>query len=627
MSKALRVLFYGLLSLLILSAWCFTQEKAPSSAPNQANSPAQSAAQTAAQGKAEEPYKSATVLKFTTRLVIVDVIATDHKGNPVTDLKREDFSIQEDGKEQETKVFAFESPLSSPAPLSAPKLPANIFTNAPRYSTTKALNVLLLDALNTRTADQTAAKEHMLEYLEKLPSDQPVAVYALGTKLRLIQDFTTDPTLLKNAVKGLKAKSSPVLNNPAGGSGINETLPGAMQEFMPEGMREQMQAFQRESVSMQMDMRVGLTLAALNAIARSLAGYPGRKNLIWMSQSFPLAILPDSNAVSPRDTSAERNYTAAFDKTATILTDAQVAVYPIDVGALVNSSVISSLSNTDSSGNYLGQTLSGRSGTSVREGAQGISDELGRTSNELFAEHSTMNELAEETGGKAFYNRNDLTTAITSSLQDGGTYYTLGYYPDNKDWNGKFRKIHVKVDRPGVKLRYRMGYFAVNPRAFSSLTQEQKNADFGQALSLDYPASTAVTFQARFKPPSLETKNKVIINFAVDPRIVSFEQQADGKQHAAVDCGVAVYSRKGKAVDVFGNTANAALTSEQFANIMKAYFPCNVAFDLAPGDYILRMGVRDANTGLIGSTNAMVTVPPAPAAAAPKAGKAPGTNQ
>jgi VWFA-related protein len=592
------------LILTFLAGISVTQEK---SAPQQTGG--QSTSDPAIQA---QPAPAATVLKFTTRLVVVDVIA-DHQGHPVTDLKQQDFSLIEDGKEQSIKVFSFQSPetAASAAPAKAPELPANVFTNVRHFDPTKVLNVLLLDALNTKTVNQVSAKEQMLKFLEKLPADQPVAVYAMGSKLLQLQDFTTDPALLKTAVKEFSAKHSPVLDRQASGTGLSEMPAGAAQEMMARaGVLDQMRFFQQENLALEMDQRVALTLNALNALAGSLAGYPGRKNLVWLSESFPLAVLADNSTGAGDPGVNFRNYAGAFDRTASLLTDAQVAIYPVDIGNLVSDAVYAGLSNTDSSGEYIGRTATGRSGTgSTLSRRQAYGKELDQTSQDQFNAHSTMNELANRTGGKAFYNRNDVLNSINKSIDDGSTYYTLGYYPDNKDWNGQFRKVQVKVNRSGVKLRYRLGYFATDPQAYAKLDAHERGVDFGKALSLDIPASTALPFQARVSLPSEETKNKLIIHYAVDPHALNFELQSDGLQHAAVDCAVGVYTRKGEPVGIHGNSTLTAAKTDQVAKIMQGTFPCQAQFDIAPGDYIFRLGVRDPHSGLMGTTNAQVTVP------------------
>lgn len=580
-------------------------------------------------------YKSATVLKYTSRLIIVDVVATDHKGDPVRDLKAQDFSMAEDGEKQELRVFEFQSPAdsaaasaaASPAATSLPKPAPNVFTNAPRYNVSRALNVILLDALNTTSTNQAYAREQMIKFLEKLPAGQPIAVYALGAKLRLVQDFTSDSAMLKKVISSLKGQGSPVLDQAAGSGHTMDYYPaGNLMEGMslfPQ-MLGQVRQFQQENVIMQDEFRIRFSLAAMNSLARTLAGYPGRKNLIWLSESFPLSILPNTsypqggeagvNAMTSHGLDG-RDYSAEVARTTSILTDAQVAVYPVDVRALVNNELYSSLSNTSqTTGDYMGRVATGRSSTatSAVQARNQINDEMSVTSNDLVAGHSTMNELAERTGGKAYYNHNEVDSAIRRTIDDGSTYYTLGYYPANKNWNGSFRRISVKVQRPGVKLHYRVGYFALDPQGYSKLDPNQRAAEFGQALSLDVPASTALVFQARVFPPSEQTNNKVRVSFTIDPHQISFED-ADGLHHATVDCAIAAYSTHGEAVRAEGGTSNAALKPEQFVAVMNSFFPCQRQLALPPGDYLLRLGVRDNRTGLIGTVNASVTVPPVPA--------------
>jgi hypothetical protein len=223
--------------------------------------------------------------------------------------------------------------------------------------------------------------------------------------------------------------------------------------------------------------------------------------------------------------------------------------------------------------------------------------------------HSSMNFVAEQTGGKAFYNRNDLAGAIREGLEDGLVYYTLGYYPEDKDWNGKFRRVAVKTNRAGLKLRYRQGYFAVDPKGYSKLDPKRQAMDFGEALSLDYPVSTALTFRAAAIPPSDKTANKLVINFGVDPHTIGFELQDDGLQHASIDCAAQAFTLKGEPVQLHGNTFNAALKPDAYQMVMQRFLPCNQALDLSPGDYVLRLGVRDNASGMIGTANARVIVP------------------
>ena len=111
----------------------------------------------------------------------MDVIALDHKGVPVADLKADDFTLQEENKPQRIRVFNFQQAAQGqPAVMAPATLPASRITNMPRFKTNSALNVLLLDGINVTNANQKYAREQMLKFLEKLPAGQPLAVYAHG---------------------------------------------------------------------------------------------------------------------------------------------------------------------------------------------------------------------------------------------------------------------------------------------------------------------------------------------------------------------------------------------------------------------------------------------------------------
>src|SRR5205085_5734267 len=199
----------NVLSLILLAAVTLLGQSNPST-------PSSSSSQAPAPPSiAETPSEPSMVLKVTTRLVVVDVVVTDRHGAPVTDLKPGEFTILEDGKEQKITVFALArtNPTQIVATKAAPPPAAqNAFSpmvdNLPHYKPNGALNVLLLDGLNTTIRDQKYAREQMLKLLARLPNDRPVAIYLLGRKLSLLQDFTSDPTLLREASISLTGRGS-----------------------------------------------------------------------------------------------------------------------------------------------------------------------------------------------------------------------------------------------------------------------------------------------------------------------------------------------------------------------------------------------------------------------------------
>lgn len=510
-------------------------------------------------------YQSPTTLRANTRLVVVDVVATDNKGQPITDLKAEDFAMLEEGKPQKVSNFSFQHPGVAPAPAARP-LPPNVVTNAPQFAT-NSLNVILFDTVNGEFASQAYARDQLIKFFAGASLDRPVAIFALESQMRLLHDFTTDAGALKAAVEKYR--------QPA-------------QAATTESIESRASAFETKGDYHTNERNIETTLNQLNALAKILAGYPGRKNLIWLSESFPLDLFPDSVlpagvSVADLDGSARapsratnsfqnmvqggafRDYAALVKKVADAMMAAQVAVYPVDAAGV------------------------------------GKNDHL--------ASVHTANDLAERTGGRAFHNTNDLGGSMRTSIDDGSTYYTLAYYPDNKKWDGQFRVIQVKTSRPGVTLRYRLGYYAVDPEKAGKEEAGRVTEDFSRSLQADAPGATAVRFQAGVLPPSNQTRNKLVVNFAVDPHTVLFERTADGLEHARVSCTVWAYGKdKDKPIMSHGETTQADLKPEVFDQMMKQYFPCKQELDLKPGTYTLKLGVLDRTSNLMGTTSATVTV-------------------
>jgi VWFA-related protein len=578
MSKTVVMLTFML--TMVFTASCLAQQN--TAAPAAGSQDAQAKA-----GPAQQPaYETSAVLKVKTRLVVVDVVARDSKGAPVTDLKQDDFTIIEDGKAQKVRIFNFQRPdASQAAPAQSPAIAANIVDNFPHFKPGRALNVILLDSLNTTRLNQMMARQAMIKFLENLPENEPVAVYLLDNRIRLLQDFTTDPSALREVVRSFKGKSSPLLNVSANGSPVTPILPGISQS-LPAQMAAQIREFEQSQALNLVDQRVNVTLSALNSLARTLSGYPGRKNLIWISETFPFDVL-----MSTVTSQTARNYSHDVARTGNLLSDSQVAVYPLDARGLAGIGLINVANDA------------GSMSSSVAP--------VGREADDQMAARTTMLDLAERTGGRAFYNRNDLDSAVRESIDDGSTYYTLGYYPENKDWNSAFRKIQIKLQRSGVKLRYRTGYFAVDTAAFAKLNPKKQDEDFDEALSLNIPVSTALPFQAMVMPPSAKTQNKVVVSYGVDPHALSFETGNDGLQRVDMECAVRVFAKNNpdKPITAEAQKMGGALNAEAYAKVMKGFFPCRDQLNLQPGDYLLRLGVRDNMTGLIGTANATLNIP------------------
>lgn len=516
--------------------------------------------QTTTSSQPQDVLQSNQTLRTNTRLVVVDVVATDSNGQPVSDLKASDLTVLEDGKPQKISAFSYQR--EKAASVVASSATAGAFTNAPQYKNASSMNVILLDALNGNLAGHAYGRDQLLRFLDKGTLTQPTALYALEEKLTLLHDFTTDIKGLRSLVQDYK---------PKGAAHVQDVYSSAS----PFSARAPSNATTSHTME--------VTIAALNSLAGALAGYPGRKNLIWISEGFPITLFPEiifddpagcmsctnpTPATMANSTSFSsgtgKDFDAEVQKVANALMNAQVAMYPVDASGLQKDNHLNAI--------------------------------------------NTMRSLADRTGGKAFYNRNDVDLGISSSLEDGSTYYTLEYYPANKTWDGKFRSIQIK-SRSGVNLRYRQGYYALDPGVQNKYTDKTLTRTFSDALSLDSPSATGVVFRAGMAPPSAKDK-QVTVNFAIDPHTLGFERKNDGLQHIMVSCAVAAFSEKGSFLKEEVSSVTAAMKADEFEKMMKGQqFPCKRTINLKPGNYNLTLGVVDRNSGLIGTTTAWVKVP------------------
>lgn len=567
------------------------------------------------------PKEPALSLRVTTRMVLVDAIVVDREGHPVKGLKSDDFTVTEDGIRQ--SIASFSEHTSEHANAAAPPvLPPHVTTNRPAVTQANAENgtvaVLLLDGVNTPPQDQIYVKQQMLKFLARqYDPNMKLAVIALTNRLTVLQNFTQDPLLLRAVldryVAGTPAVArrdgemetpsasvpTPTINLPAqaiGGSngmgapppdpGLPATLAaGGSSASIFEDIAYMTDRFERESENFARDTRISTTLAALEEIARFMSGQGGRKVLLWFSTGFPFSVVGDS----PSAMETERNYGDQIRRTINLLNDAHVATYTIDAGGLVPSS----LGDPSRSGRDPGKVVLGIDTNRT----------LSTESFQRFSTHDAMETIARDTGGR-YFNTNDLDLAIKSALTESSSYYMLGYYPSKKKWDGKFRNIKLQLDRPGTQLRYRRGYFALNT---SDWKKDKGENALTAALTSNSLPSTEVTFIARALPP--QPDSDTIVEFAIDPSTLSFQTEAGNLHHCTLQFEVQAFTTEGKRVKAEVQTAEASLPEPTYERVSKQELPMSVPIRLAPGNYILRLGVRDNLTGLFGTADLAVEVP------------------
>jgi VWFA-related protein len=557
---------------------------------------------------------SDTTLRVTSRETVVDVTVTDAKGRPIHDLKQSDFVVKEDGKPQPLRSFQEFSENTPPAVRTPPPLPPNVYTNLQHAPTTSAVNILLLDALNTQVLDQVVMKQESLKYLKSMPAGTRIAVLGLSSSLRILQGFTSDPGLLIAVMDSKKNRAlpSPFIDNDSGGA-LDDQV-DAQTELGNDDIAAGMQQFENELATEQQDIRNRMTLEALNQIAAYVNGIKGRKNLIWFTEGMPLNMFPTGGT---NDLEEITDYAKDVRRTTDLLAAAEVAVYPVDVRKLFN--------------NPANGADQGLSRITVNTAANQVAKQA-QFRQKTGQEQLSMAAVAEATGGVAYFNTNDLKGAIDKAIENGANYYSLSYIPPDLNFDGRFHTIDVHVDRPGVHLNYRKGYNAddivhnaITPMLpLTTSAPEPYGSNMQASMGRGVPTASQVLFDVRVTPSAGPAKpaDATVIG-TLDPKLqgkalvrydvlyfipaissqIAFALGADGSHKCSLEFDLAAYDVYGKRITGLSQTSNSPpFTAEQLQQFLKQkQFQFLQQIDLPPGEIFLRAGILDAVSQKVGT--------------------------
>ena len=518
-------------------------------------------------------------IQITTRIVYVDVVVRDSAGRIVHGLTGKDFRMIEDGKPQQVDFFRDHTQdIAKVAASAGGTGDRNEFSNVDvSGEASNSVNVILFDFFNTAPQDQLYARKEMIRFLEALPPGRQTALFVLGTRLRMVQGFTGSTDRLLAAARGVKLEPSAVES--LGEQQQDADLAGLISGG-PAGESAMAHMFALQSGQDATRSR-DITRTALDQLAQALSGYPGRKNLFWLADTFPVYGGPalelhdasnaiNNNAIDLADL-AQGNHQEA---------SAQVAIYPI------------SLMGLDASG--FGPESAGMT-----------------ASKQLFTQrapmHSMLNDLAEQTGGQATFGSNDFAGALRRGFEDGSNYYTLAYRPENHKWDGQFRKITVKMNEGGYSLSYRRGYYALPDPPPMDSTQM-----LSAALQPDTPQATMLQLRSKVEMPDAEHA-AVRVNSVIDPGNVAFSTDARGRRHARL---LVTLMALPDAVDP-KQTAPPVQTSgvyvvdldeAAFRKLLVSGMAMQQQLTLAAGRYRLRLGVADMANNRIGTLDMPIEV-------------------
>jgi VWFA-related protein len=560
------------------------------------------------------PAAPPTTLQSNASLVLVDVVVTS-KGKPVPGLKKSQFQLLENGKPQVITSFEeHQAPMQGMA--NGTRLAPDTYSDGLDYPASTPVNVLLLDALNTPMADQMQARQQMLDYLKTLPRGTPIAIFTLASRLRMVQGVSADSSLLSAAIQGANAGPRPsMVIDPAADQALDTTIADQSSFSASQQTISTMQQFQADVTAMQADLRVGLTLEAMQQLARYCSGIPTRKNLIWFSGSFPLALDGDATLDTPFE--AARNYSEELRETSHLLSAARVAVYPVDARGLLTlpMSDANYSASTNPNAPAAGAVNGARRGT-LASGMPSIAKDNLKFMKQTAAEHASMLQVAMDTGGWAFVDSNGLRQAVERIIQHGSSYYTVGYAAGDKQMDGKFRGIQIHVSEGNYQLAYRRGYYADDP--LKRLPFRSSEVSLAATTIHGAPTSSELLFTVHVVPATdslpkegsaaqLETASKTplrryALDFNVDMHNLTLNTSDDGSSRAQIEFIVIAYDKDGRRLEASDNGFAFHLRADQYPAAMHNGLPRHLDLDLPPGQIFMRVAVHDLLSNRIGST-------------------------
>ena len=519
-----------------------------------------------------------------TILIQVPVVVTDRNGNHLHGLTKDDFRVFENGKEQ--KLSTFEEIVTTSTKLPAVASKPDEFRNLTLpQDQPHSVTVIALDSVNTPFLDQTYGRHELVKYLaNSVESGQVLALMLMTSHgLKVVQGLTGDPEQLTQILKKASGEIPAMQGTPevaqidasgeaAGAqylSVMGKDSGAAMDNFVEHGDALYAQFQQANAIE--------TTLNSFLGIAYALYGIPGRKSLIWATGSFPFTL--NSPATVPGG-----YLSTLYERTMQALAEAQVSVYPIDMRGLV----VGGIGSGSRSGAPSPQRMSARSWYQE-------------------SKIDTLNQFAEMTGGKAYYNTNDLATSFKRAADDASSYYQIGYYLDKSNEKAGWRKLKVKVEKEGTEVRAREGFFVTNATIHRELT---RSTDLGNAL-ISPLEGTGIPITMKWAGVSGDgDKKKAEFMVQLAPGSIVFGGAPDNRVN--FEYVVTAYAEKAKKDDIpkkFGQAYATPVPDNKMATlrtngiVFKGFLP-----EIAPGQYAVRLVVRDNVTGKIGSVTAPLTV-------------------
>ena len=530
------------------------------------------------------------VVKISTNLIQVDVTVTDSKGRIVKDLKSEDFEIYENGEKQKITNFSFVSSIrekAEPVKRPADKTSVPVPTAELKAEQVRRTFALVVDDLSLSFQSAYHTRRALKKFVdEQMQDGDLVAIIRTGAGIGALQQFTTDRRQLYAAIEK-------VVWNPSGRGGLGAFAPIRDNERIDnptetEEDREARENSERSFDDFQGSVFATGTLGALRYIVTGMRELPGRKAVVLFSDGFKLL---QTNEQGFSEGGRVLDFLRQLVDTAN---RASIVFYTIDARGLVTTGISAEDSVDASQPGRTQQILSERS-------------------TELFDTQSGLTYLAQQTGGFAVLNNNDLSGGVRRVL-DVQSYYLIGYDPDTDTFDAKirrFNKLEIKVKNKDLKVRYRSGFFNVASRdAPVANTNQTPAQQIQNALTSPFAVNDiSLRLNALFGN-NVAQGSFVRSLLHIRAQDLKFTDEPDGTKKAVFDILAITFGDNGVPIDQISKSYTLTVNDEMYKKFQKTGFVYYFTLPIKkPGAYQLRTALRDAQAGKVGSASQFIEVP------------------
>ncbi|HEY2471611.1 MAG TPA: VWA domain-containing protein [Terracidiphilus sp.] len=518
----------------------------------------------AAQSGQQDTY----VFKANAELVLTNVVVRDSKtGEFVRGLKQSDFSVSENGKQQQIATFDFQT-VEMAKPLNEATI-SGLAAGVTGQGTKAAvvakpedlrnhrLIVMFFDLTSMQPEDLDRCVTAARDFLQnKMESADLVALVSLGDTLKVDQDFTSDKAALGNEVgiyNGTEGQGY------AQGANTNSNQMEDTTGYTPDESEYN-------------DLNTDRELFALRAISKALEKITEKKSLLYFSGGISRDGIENQASLRSAINSAVR---------------ANLSIYSVDTRGLQAVSPLgdASTGSLRGSGSFNGAALT-------------------TNMNANFASQEVMASLSSDTGGKAFFDSNDFAPAFAQVQRDTSAYYAIGFHSSNQARDGKYRKLTIKLNRPGMKLEYRPGYYP--PADFKHSGREDRERELEEQLASDLPATDVAVYLDAMYFRLDENRFFVPVSLIVPGSQIPFVKGGD-KDKATLDIIGEVIDEVKRPIGSARETVKLNLDPSLQARQKNIEY--TTSFNLPPGKYRLKFVVRENQTGRMGSFEADITLP------------------